>query len=329
MTFRPLIQLPLGAPRQAPASFSPGEKDTEAANSFASRSWMRGCAFALLLLAGCNDESRRDHPDHPTIVSLNPCTDAILAEVADPAQLLAISHYSQDPRATSMDLATASRYAVTGGTVEEVLALEPDVVVAGSFLPPSTRLGFERLGMRVETMDMATTVAESEAQVRQLAALAGHAQRGERLVDRIDAALAAGKGAGDPVSAILWQPGGIVPGDGQLVDVLMANAGFANATAERGMGQADYLSLEALLAAPPDVLLVAGHERMQQHPALEAMPQMERAAYPASLLYCGGPTIIRAAERLAEVRRSLQTDASQSASASHSQVRGYAAEGGQ
>jgi iron complex transport system substrate-binding protein len=269
----------------------------------------------LLLLAGCNVESPSEHSDHPTIVSLNPCTDAILAEVADPEQLLAISHYSLDPRSTSMNLATARRYAVTGGTVEEVLALEPDVVVAGSFLPPATRLAFERLGIRVEAVGMATTVADSEAQVRQLARLAGHAERGERLVGRIAAALADGKGEGESVPAILWQPGGIVPGEGQLVDALMANAGFANATAARGMAQADYLSLEALLAAPPQVLLIAGHERMQQHPALTAVPQMERAVYPASLLYCGGPTIIRATERLAEVRRDLKVDAPHPASA--------------
>ena len=58
-------------------------------------------ALAALALGGCAAPPRADERVHPTIVSLNPCTDAILAEVADPAQLLAISHYSHDPRATS------------------------------------------------------------------------------------------------------------------------------------------------------------------------------------------------------------------------------------
>lgn len=267
--------------------------------------------LALLLvvaLAGCGlPIAQPEERDRPTIVSLNPCTDAILAEVADADQLLALSHYSHDPRATSMELAEARKFAVTGGTVEEVLALEPDVVVAGGFLPPATRQAFERLGIKVETFGMATTVMDSEAQVRQLAAISGHPGRGEMLVERIEAALAAGRTAGAAVPAVLWQPGGIVPGDGQLVDALLDNAGFANASAAQGMAQADYLSLEALLAAPPEVLLVAGQERMQQHPALTAVPDMDRADYPASLLYCGGPTIIRAAERLAEVRREARS----------------------
>ncbi|MGC1271438.1 MAG: iron ABC transporter substrate-binding protein, partial [Croceibacterium sp.] len=85
-----------------------------------------------LLLAAC--AAPPSGGPHPAIVSLNPCTDAVLAQVADPGQLLALSHYSQDPRASSMPLAEARRFRVIGGTVEEVLALRPDVVVAGSFL---------------------------------------------------------------------------------------------------------------------------------------------------------------------------------------------------
>ncbi len=239
---------------------------------------------------------------HPTIVSLNPCTDAILSEVADPAQILAVSHYSHDPRATSMPLAQARRFRATGGTVEEVLALDPDLVVGSSFMAPATRASLARLGMRVETVGIASTVADSEAQVRTLAALAGHPERGEALVERIEAGLAASRsGAGIP--AILWQPDGIVPGKGALVSELMANAGFVNASAAKGMGQADYLSLERLLADPPRVLLVAGSERGQHHSALAALPGMGRAVFDPALLYCGGPTIIRAAERLAEIRR--------------------------
>ena len=72
----------------------------------------------VLLLAGCAPVvERRAGTTHPTIVSLNPCSDAILAEVAEPAQLLAISHYSHDPRASSMPLVKARRFRATAGTV--------------------------------------------------------------------------------------------------------------------------------------------------------------------------------------------------------------------
>lgn len=271
---------------------------------------MRLLLAACALLAGCAaPPPERAGGARPTIVSLNPCTDAILAEVADPAQLLAVSHYSHDPRATSMPLADARRFRATGGTVEEVLALDPDVVVGSSFMAPATRGALDRLGMRVETVGIATTVADSVEQVRALAAIAGHPERGEALVGRIEAALDTAldtaRGDGPPAAAILWQPGGIVPGQGELVSELMRRAGFTNQSAARGFAQADYLSLERLLADPPRVLLVAGEERGQAHPALGHLPGMRREAFDPSLLYCGGPTIIRAAARLSAIRRSL------------------------
>lgn len=266
---------------------------------------MKATLAALFLLTGCAVRSAPAVGEHPTIVSLNPCTDAILAEVANPGQILAISHYSHDPRGTSMDLAAARRFRATGGTVEEVLALGPDVVVASSFMDPATRSALDSLGIRVEALGIATTVAESEAQVRRLAAVAGHPGRGEALVARIEAALNQARGAGPRLPAVLWQPDGIVPGQGALISQLMRRAGFSNQSAARGMGQADYLSLERLLADPPSVLLVAGAERGQSHPALARVTRMHRAAFDPALLYCGGPTIIRAAARLKAIRAHL------------------------
>ena len=242
---------------------------------------------------------------HPTIVSLNPCTDAVLAEVADPEQILAISHYSHDPRASSMPIAQARRFRATGGTVEEVLALDPDVVVAGSFLPPATAQAFDRLGIRVETFGIVPDLAENAAQVRRLAALTGHPERGEALLARIDVALAAARYEGRPVTALLWQQGGIVPGEETLIARLMAHAGFASHSAARGLGQGAYVPLEQVLADPPAVVLAAGGERMLTHPALRGLERVRYERLDPTLLFCGGPTVERAAERLAEIRRDI------------------------
>lgn len=259
--------------------------------------------IACAALAGCGSPQPASALSrHPTIVSLNPCADAILAEVTVPGQLLAISHYSHDPAATSMDLATARRFRATGGTVEEVLALDPDVVVGSTFMDPATVKAFKRLGVRVEMLGIASNVADSEAQVRQLAALTEEPEKGEALVGRIDAALAATASRGTPVPTVLWQDGGIVPGEGTLVTALMEQVGLSSHSSARGMRQADYLSLERLLADPPQLLLVAGNERAQAHPALSRLTDMRTERFPSNLVYCGGPSIIRAVERLAQVR---------------------------
>ena len=275
---------------------------------------MRGAvALLALALAACSPAPASEAPHQfPAIVSLNPCTDAILSEVADPSQILAISHYSHDPASSSMDLATARRFAVTGGTVEEVLALRPDVVVSGNFMSPATVGAMNRLGLRLEQLPIAPTIAASEAQVRTLARLAGHPERGEALIARIEAALAtaAPPPGSAAIPAVVWQSGGIVPGGDTLIAELLRRTGFTSFSAARGMKQADVLPLEAMLADPPVVILTAGEpraneDRLLAHPALAALKDTRRERFDPSLLWCGGPTIIRAAERLAAVRRSL------------------------
>ncbi len=257
---------------------------------------------------GCSPapDSPEPPPPHPRIVSLNPCTDAMLAEIAEPAQILAISHYSHDPGGTSMDLAAARRFPATGGTVEEVLALDPDMVVAGGFLAPATRNALEKLDIRVETFGIAGSVAESVAQVHRMGKLTGREERAEQLAMRIERAVARAErnAPSEKPTAVLWQPGGIVPGENTLVSELLRSAGFTSLSAARGMRQAEYLALERVLADPPELLLVAGQERMQRHSALAGLPNMQRVEYDPSLLYCGGPAIIRAIERLVAIRES-------------------------
>ncbi len=273
--------------------------------------------LAGLVLAGCSrphappPEERQQHR-RPGIVSLNPCSDAVLAQVADPAQILALSHYSRDPASSSMDVEKARRFASVAGTVEEVLALDPDLVIAGSFLPPATAAAFADFGIPVLTMPIATSVDDSREHVLKLARAAGHPERGHALNARIKAALDnAAPPAGEAArTAIVWQAGGIVPGPDTLIADLLARTGFSQLSAARGMGQAEYLPLEAMLADPPDVIFAAGNSRLNEnrllsHPALAGLADTRRAAFDPSLLWCGGPTIIAAAKRLAHVRKGM------------------------
>jgi len=188
-------------------------------------------------------------------------------------------------------------------------------VIDGSFTGAATASAYRRLGLRVETTGNVANLDEARAQVRRIAAIAGHPDRGEALVARMDAAVAAAAPppGSPPVPAVMWQSGGMVPGDATLIADLLRRTGFANFTAARGYAQADLLPLERLLADPPRVILTtaagegqgADADRMLSHPALARLHGVARARFAPNLLYCAGPTVIRAARRLAEVRAGL------------------------
>ncbi len=265
-----------------------------------------GRIWLLLFVAACSPAPvQQTAHRHPTIVSLNPCTDAILAEVTAPGQLLAISPYSRDPVQSSMDAGLARRLPVAA-SVEEAAALRPDLVVSSSFDAPASVAAYHRLGIAYEAVPIASDVAASIDQVRRLAALAGHPDKGEALVRRIEASLAAPP-PGHPLSAIVWEGGGIVAGRDTLVARLLPRAGFSDAAAARGLRQADVLPLEQMLADPPRVILVAGNpnaqdDRMLGHPALAALKDTRRFRLDPALLFCGGPTIPRLMARLRAIR---------------------------
>lgn len=239
----------------------------------------------------------------PAVVSLNPCLDAILVDVA-PGQVLALSHYSRDPASSSIPRAIVARHAVTGGTAEEIIALEPDLVLASSFIAPATRSALERAGVRVETFGSPTTVAASIAQVRDVAALVGAAERGEQLARRI---ARAAKPLRDRrrISTLLWQPGEIVAGEATLVVELLRRKGFASHAHAMGLDQADFVALETVLADPPELLLTAGDSAGQNHPLLQRLDHTRVERLAPNLLFCGGPTVIALARRLERLRAEL------------------------
>ncbi|RIV89170.1 ABC transporter substrate-binding protein [Aurantiacibacter zhengii] len=256
-----------------------------------------------MTVSGCGSANPHSETDRPSIVSLNPCADAILAEIAAQGQLLAISHYSHDPQASSMLPEQAAQFASTGGTAEEVLALAPDVVVADIFIQPSTRRALEQAGIDVVTIGISSTLEDSLAQIDLLGEATGNSVEAKRLSDEIAASWESLAWQGEPVTALLWQQGGIVGGEGSLANALLEHSGFASLSAARGLGQGAYLPLENVLADPPQVVITAGDEIAFNHPAMTR--SVAHYDLPSSLLYCGGPTIPRALARLTEIRRQV------------------------
>jgi iron complex transport system substrate-binding protein len=247
------------------------------------------------------------------IVSLNPCLDAILLHVADRGQIAALSHFARDPQASSV-VEIARSFPITYETAEEVIALRPDLVLTGRHTFLATRMALNRLGVRTELFGVPATLEESLAQVTTMAKVVGRPARGEALNARIRAAVAAAAPApGErPLTALVFGPGGFASAEGTLMDEMMRRTGFINAATRYGLKYTSDVSLERVIADPPDVLLASQPrpdaptwaDRVLNHPALaRAGRYMHRATFPQRLMFCGGPVLIETAAVLARARR--------------------------
>lgn len=246
------------------------------------------------------------------VVSLNPCLDVILVRVADRDQIGALSHYARETYGSTIaDLARTLPF--TYETAEEVLALGPDLVLADRYASLATRNALDRMGIETAVFDVPETVADSLIQVREVARLVGRPERGEALVRRIEAALAAATPPADAprLSALVFMPGGFVSGPGTLMDEMMRRAGLENAATRYGLAGSGNLPLERLIADPPELLLSgepypgapSWAERVMEHPALSRVAgEMRRGIVPERLLFCGGPVLIQTAAALVRAR---------------------------
>jgi iron complex transport system substrate-binding protein len=273
----------------------------------------RGAA-AGLVAAAVAARARAQAPPR-RVVSLNPCLDAILVRVADRGQIAALSRYSRDPDSSSI-VTVAATLPFTYGSAEEVVALAPDLVLLDIFTPPASLAALRRLGVRTAVFGGVDSLAESLAQVARVAAAVGRPDRGKALIARIRAAVAAAAPPpGAPaLTALVFQANGFVSAEGTLVDEMIRSAGFTNVAGRYGLKRSGPVSLERLVADPPQVLLAgeprpgapAWADRILEHPALRVVaPRMHRAVFPQRLLYCGGPVLVEMAATLARARRDV------------------------
>ncbi|MES2097992.1 MAG: ABC transporter substrate-binding protein [Pseudomonadota bacterium] len=267
----------------------------------------RAVVLIALALAGCaNAQPVRTGG----IVSTNPCADQLLIALAPRGRIAAISHYSQEAGATSIPLDLSRSFAATAGTAEEVIALKPDLVLASSFTPAPTLAAYKRLGLNVLLLDSPTTIAASRDQVRSVAAAIGDRQAGERLVARIDAAVAdaAPRDAARP-SALLYIADNFANGGPSLLTEMLATAGFGPPDPAFRMDFSTSIPIERLAAHPPRVLLVPNPQTriatLRRRVLGRISARVTEARFAPTLMNCGGPTIIEAMQRLAAIRGTL------------------------
>lgn len=251
------------------------------------------------------------------VISLNPCLDAILVEVADPGRIAALSHYARDPHSSTI-AEVARRLPMTHESAEEVMLLRPDLVLASRHTAIATRAAMARVGLKVELFGVPETVAQSLGQIDRIAALVGRPDRGRALAARIEDALAraAPPPGARPIPALIFQPQGFAAGSGTLADEMLRRTGYENMAAHYGLKKWGNVRLEQLILDPP-ALLFAGEpspgaptwaERVLTHPALRSVAhRMRRATFPQRLLYCGGPALVTTAAVMMAARSGGRT----------------------
>ncbi len=274
---------------------------------------LRMLAVAGFLLACPFGNSGAAPPQR--IVSINICGDLLALSLAPRSRIASVSFLAADPIMSPI-AKLADGVPLNYGKAEEVLAFEPDLVLAGRYTTRATVALLERLGYTVIELDIAESLDDVRTQIRVAAAAMGVVAAGEDMIATLDArieAAAAEQHESRPLAAV-YGPNGFTPGPRTLSGSLIELAGFENLAARAGILYWGNLPLESLLLARPDVLIVEternhAHALASQilaHPALlDLRDRITVAAVPRPLWSCPGPWIVDAMDKLAAARAAV------------------------
>ena len=264
---------------------------------------LRAGCLALLLVSRCLPAAPQN------VVSINLCTDQLLVRLAAVDQIRSLSWLAGDP-AESPIWSEARPFPANQGSVEEILALNPDLVLAGRYTGSFTKTFLKRVGYPVLEIPPANSLEEVYSNIRAVAAALGRSARGEQVIQDMLAAVAEFEAQinGSRRPAVIVQPGGFTVGANSVGHELLLLAGFSNQAADMGLDRWGSLSVEALLSSGAERLIVASYRADAPSLANEFIghrvfrrlaTRMELVPVPAVLFACGAPEVLAAVELMA------------------------------
>lgn len=258
---------------------------------------------AAAALAGLHAAAPEPQGGRPRrIVSLNMCTDQLVLALADRDQIAGLTRNAPNPQMSAEWRKTRGLTIMTG-SAEEILALDPDLVVGMPARRSPALAVLKAQHYRAVDVHSAESFADILVSIREVAAAVGHPERGEAIIARMERDLAALPRLRHGGVAAYYQRRGYLTGTGTLVDDLMQRVGLTNLAARLGKPVISQVSLEEMAAARPDWLIVESATdrvedqgtEMLHHPALDGI---KRISIPQAWTVCGGPAYVLAARAI-------------------------------
>jgi iron complex transport system substrate-binding protein len=217
------------------------------------------------------------------ILSLDLCTDWMLAKYASPSQVLALSPLMKQYPVDWV----GQDWPTHNGSLEQILRLKPDLVLTGEFNALMLRRRLQELGVRVEILPLPKSLSQVSEHEQRLLSLIGKSKDNASKPPRL-------KPSSHPKQRLLLLgANGIGTGRNTFEDDILRYAGWDNYLLEKGYINLD---LERIATDPPDAILwsapssAALSNLFAKHPVLKrAIPSNRWLVTKAWNWQCPGP----------------------------------------
>lgn len=260
--------------------------------------------WVLLTALAVETVSAAQPPGPQRVVSLDYCADQYALKLLPRNRILALSPDATRPFSYLREEAKGIRQVKP--TAEDVLTLDPDLVIRSYGGGAHTMQFFSRAGYEVLQIPFASTLDDIRDISKMVASRLKVPGAGEELVAGMDQRLAALELRPKPPSVLYMTPTGVTSGIGTLVNEMFKAAGLINFERRAGWHS---LPLERLAYERPDRVAAAFFDAKTNHPHLwsamrHPVAQSQMRDLPATMLQgawtaCGAWFLVDAIEALA------------------------------
>jgi len=247
------------------------------------------------------------------VVSLAPNNTEILFELGLEEEIVGVTQFCDYPQQA---LETNDVGTITEPNLEQIIELEPDLVVAAGINPMDVVERLEELEITVVGFEP-ESITEVFTTIDDLAQLTGQQQKAEIILndlserkDQIVETVAAEVEQRPTVFYEIWKEPLTTAGGGTFINDIIELAGGVNIAADAGEEWPQF-SFEVLLAEDPDIYLSSEHSwenevtkdsvlNRDNYDNLTAIQEERVAVLNQDLLSRGGPRIITGLEKVAE-----------------------------
>lgn len=257
--------------------------------------------FTLAVAAHASDSKR--------VASINLCTDQLLYLLEDSDNIVSLSYLSSD-EAYSPIARQAKIFHANHASVEEILAVKPELVLAGSYSSSHVVHALRQLGIAVKQINLPLALQDIENTILTVGETISRSERARQLIQTMQARKSALQtrvaGTKRPLAVII-APNGFTHGKNSMKGDILEMAHYENLAATIGIEGNGYIDMETLIKHQPEFIILEDSspnknslsQKFLQHPALEnGLPDTRYINVPPNLWSCGTPYIMGALEKL-------------------------------
>ena len=217
------------------------------------------CSLAIPLLISLN--AFADCPER--IASLTLASDEILIEILeDKSRIAALTYLSSDSTVSNIADKVDGINKIHA-SIEQVISLEPDIVIVASYTNPDFMKQLENSGTKtVYLKDFSSfdsikknigIIGKAVCEVKNAGILA---ESIDKKLNELSSRIPSGR---DPPGVLYYSDSGNTAGNGSLINDIIKKAGGVNLASKAGLDTYGKISLEYIIKVDPDIIILSSY----------------------------------------------------------------------